>query len=93
MAQLRAMLEDRKGQASVEDWALEINRTVQPPDRERLKVTTLYSYLNGKRNITGKGAKLLAQYFYHCKDFNMVDAISQVALGIPYPVPENGSKN
>lgn len=90
MEQARAMLKDRKGEKSLDNWVFEINQVVQPADKDRLRSATLYSYLRGERDITGKGAKLLAQYFYQLEDFNMVDAISQVALGIPYPVPKNG---
>ncbi len=94
MVQLRVMLEERRGNVSIEDWAFEINKVVQPPDNQRLKVVTLYSYLNGTRNLTGKGARLLAQYFYEQGDFDMVNAISQITLGIPYPAPNGGgSKN
>lgn len=90
MEQAVAMLKERKGTRSLDDWVFEINQVVQPDDEERLRSATLNSYIQGKRNITGKGAKLLAQYFYHCKDFGMVDAISLVTLGIPYPVPNHG---
>jgi hypothetical protein len=86
------MLEERRGKTSIEDWAFEINRVVQPADNQRLKVVTLYSYLNGSRSLSGsKGARLLAQYFYKRGDFAMVNAISQTTLGIPYPAPTGGS--
>lgn len=90
MEQAVAMLKERKGTQSLDDWVFDINQVVKPADEDRLKPATLNSYIQGKRNITGKGAKMLAQYFYHCKDFDMVDAISLVTLGIPYPVPNHG---
>jgi hypothetical protein len=84
MAQLRAMLEDRRGDKPVEDWAMEINQSIANPE-DRVRISTLYAYLNGKRNITGKGARSLAQYFYKKNDLDMVNAITEVTLGIPYP--------
>lgn len=90
MEQAVAMLKERKGDRSLDNWVYEINQVVQPEEGDRLKSATLNSYIQGKRNITGKGAKLLAQYFYHRKEFDMVDAITLVVLGIPYPVPKNG---
>lgn len=90
MDQAVAMLKERKGGKSIDDWVYDINQVVKTADEDRMKPSTLNSYIQGKRNITGKGAKLLAQYFYHTKDFGMVDAISQVTLGIPYPVPNHG---
>lgn len=95
MAKLRAMLHERKGKTPVEDWANEINGVIvsiandQNPDKSKIRIPTLYAYLNGKRNITGKGARLLAMYFHHKRDFDMVDAITKASLGIPYPMPPN----
>lgn len=89
MEQVREMLKDRKGDKSLDDWVFEINQVVKLSESQRLKSATLYSYIRGERNITGKGAKLLAQYFYHTKDFTMVDAIMQITLGIPYPLKKS----
>jgi hypothetical protein len=82
MAQLRAMLNERRGDKHVEDWAVEINQVVDPD--QRIRFPTLYSYLNGHRPVTGKGARSLAQYFYRQHDYDMVNAISQLVLGVPY---------
>lgn len=90
MEQAREMLKSRKGDKSLDDWVYEINQVVSPVDKkDRLKSVTLYSYIRGERNITGKGAKVLAQYFYRQGDYIMVDALSQITLGIPYPKPNN----
>ncbi|MCP4422023.1 MAG: hypothetical protein GY805_35865 [Chloroflexi bacterium] len=92
MTQLRELLEQRRGELSVDDWAYAINDVIKPKNPEdRMKPVTLYAYLNGNRNIAGKGIKLLAQYFYRLGDYQMVDAISKIALGIPYPSPPNVS--
>ncbi|GIK40240.1 MAG: hypothetical protein BroJett011_40730 [Chloroflexota bacterium] len=90
MATLRVMLEERRGNTPVEDWAQEINQYVDP--EHRIRISTLYSYLNGSRNVTGKGARSLAQYFYKRGDMAMVNAISKITLGIPYP-SLNGGQN
>ena len=90
MAELRELLETRRGEKSFDDWTHEINTVVKPVDEDRMRVATLYSYLNGNRNIAGKGAKLLAQYFYQKGDYEAVDAISRVILGVPNPAPQNG---
>ncbi len=87
MAMTRAMLDKRRGNKSVDDWAYEITEIVGK--EHRIKTATLHSYLNGTRNITGKGAKSLAVYFYKRGDFEMVDALTQVTLGIPYPRPSS----
>lgn len=90
MAELRAMLNERKPvSGTVEDWAFQINSTLANKG-QKVKISTLYSYLNGQRNISGKGAKALAMYFYHCGDMDMVDAITELTLGIPYHAPKDG---
>lgn len=87
MAQLREMLNARReNYDSVEDFMYDINLTVRPEKDDRITVALLHHYLTGYRNITGKGARLLAKYFLAKNDIQMVDAISRVALGIPYPL-------
>lgn len=88
MAELRAMLDERKGDTLVEDWISEINQELEKvatnDKKIKMRLSTLYSYLNGQRNITGKGAKALAMYFHSRGDVAMVNAIINVTLGIPY---------
>ena len=90
MADLRQRLVSRRRDKQVDQWADEINKVIKDhvSEDDLVKPPTLYSYLNGHRDITGKGARALAVYFYQQKDFDMVNAISRVVLGIPYPVPD-----
>jgi len=87
MSTLREVLKQEQGELPVDDWAWKINRTIG--DTHRIKISTLYSYLNGNRNVTGKGARSLAIYALKTENYELLDAISQVALGIPYPKPGN----
>jgi hypothetical protein len=85
MAQVREMLDQRRDGKSVEDWAIKINETLSQSGKdERVYVSTLNSYVNGYRNMTSAGVRPLAVYFHTIEDWEMVDAITQFTLGIPY---------
>lgn len=85
MVEAVAMLNKRRGTKPIERWAIEINDFLAISGREqRIGFSTLYSYLKGHRRMTSEGAAPLAVYFHAKGDLEMVDAITQVTLGIPY---------
>lgn len=85
MAQTVAMLNKRRGDKPIERWAIEINDFLAITGKEqRIGFSTLYSYLKGHRRMTSEGAAPLAVYFHAKGDLEMVDAITQITLGIPY---------
>lgn len=90
MSELRALLNDYRGEKTPDEFAFEVNtELIKTGDRSLLiPSASMYSYLNGTRNITGKGAKSLAIFFHRKGNLDMVNAITEVTLGIPY-----GSRN
>lgn len=94
MAQVREMLKQRRGEYSNQLWAIKMNEILaQIGKPERVYVSTLGSYVNGYRTMTSDGARPLAVYFHAIGDLEMVDAITQITLGIPYEANGQLKKN
>lgn len=93
MAEVVAMLDERRSGTPIEKWTIEINDYLAISGKEqRIGFSTLRSYLKGHRRMTSEGAAPLAVYFHAKGDLEMVDAITQVTLGIPYK-DGDGKKN